>query len=56
MVETVENKKIVETKLNYWNIPVFEDTKNSINEFGKKGETYDIIIKRLLKIAGSSNS
>lgn len=45
MVETVT------TASKYENIPVFENTKKLVDNFGKKGETYDNLIRRLLKIA-----
>ncbi len=35
----------------YETIPVFPETKILVDEFGKKNETYDELINRLLKIA-----
>ncbi|WP_316506313.1 DUF7557 family protein [Nitrosopumilus sp.] len=39
------------TNPKYEDIPVFIATKKSIDEFGRKNETYDDVINRLLSIA-----
>ncbi len=46
----------VETAEKYETIPVFESTKKQVDNFGRKGETYDDLIKRLLEIAEESKS
>ena len=35
-------------------IQISKETRDKLKELGKKGETYDEIIKRLLKLAGSN--
>lgn len=38
---------------NYKTIPVFEETKKRVIEHGKKGETFDQLINRLLDLDDS---
>ncbi len=40
----------------YETIPVFHETKVLLDAFGKKNETYDDLINRLLKIAKGNKS
>ena len=40
----------------YETIPVFPETKMRVDEFGKKNETYDELINRLLEIAKKSQT
>lgn len=35
----------------YESIPAFEETKKRVDGFGKKGETYDQILNRIMDIA-----
>jgi len=35
----------------YETIPVFPKTKDAVDKYGKKSETYDDVINRLLKTA-----
>jgi len=44
------------TNPKYENIPVFSSTKRTIDEFGRKNETYDDVINRLLSIAKEAQS
>lgn len=40
----------------YLNITVLPDTKNRINNYGKKGETYDQILNRIFDVFDTVDS